>query len=154
MSAHVKDSGTWKEAVSIHAKDSGTWKSAVQGYVKDSGTWKLFFDSAASGGALSADVSPGFYFAGDLPVNYTFTVGFDAIVSGGTSPYTYVWTITGSAGATISGAANQQSVTVQLSNSSTPATVAATLTCVVTDDAGASVTVNVSISVGFGNEIE
>ena len=126
----------------------------MSAHVKDSGTWKLFFDSAAGGGELLAFASPGFYIAGDLPVNYSLIVNFDAIVNGGTAPYTYVWTIAGGSGATITGAADQQSVSVQLINSSTPATVAATLTCVVTDDAGASVTVNVSISVGFGNEIE
>ena len=153
MSIHAKDGGTWKEATGLHVKDAGTWKEVQEGYVKDAGVWKKFFDLAdLSGGPLAAYVVPGLYIVGDLPVDHSTTVSFEAMPSGGTAPYTYAWSLDTS-DISISGSATGKSVLVAASNSGTPTTKAGTLTCVVTDSASASVTVNVSISFGFGEEI-
>jgi hypothetical protein len=99
--------------------------------------------TAASSGALTATISPGFA-GGSEPVAGTVTTNSVTVTpSGGTSPYTYAWTkVSGDTFTVTSPTAAATTFSVTLGSGGLASAI---YRCTVTDDASATYTVDVSV---------
>ena len=132
MSLSIKTAGIWKEISSAHIKVGGVWKQVSEGWVKVGGVWKKAWDYLS----VLVQVAPQTANPIGGTGNIIYRSDLAAVITGGVSPFTYLWSNTG--GGSISSPTDPSPNISATFHESSSDTAEGMVSCTVTDTNGFS----------------